>query len=81
MAINFNITSIIPYNLGACHLKNIGDSDLLLIMNGTNIKIRESNKVLIRIGNISNNLINKLSCFYIKYNILINQVLYAQMRL
>ena len=69
IVINFNMPNILPFNLGRGRLKNIEDPDLLLIINGTNIKTGRNNKALIRIGNISNVLINKLSPSYIKYNV------------
>jgi len=69
MVLNFNMPNILPFNPGRGCLKNIGDPNLLLIINGTNIKTGRNNKALIRIGNISNVLFNKSSPSYIKYNV------------
>ena len=38
MVLNFNIPNILHFNLGRDCLKNIGDSNLLLTINASNIK-------------------------------------------
>jgi len=69
MVLNFNIPNILPFNPVRDCLKNIGDPNMLLIDNATNIKTGRNNKALIRICNISNVLFNKSIPACVKHNI------------
>lgn len=57
------------FKLVRSRLKNIGDPDLLLDINETNLKSFKSNKAFVLIGNVLQDLINTLNHPFIENNV------------